>query len=548
MTELHKLMNYMNNDCLIDYLEIKNRRKSLRQNKQDKKPYKSSMDYIQNNNKTFKDYIYNIIKKEIPNYKILTKNESSKEIIESKKHDIIFNSILQDIETSVISKIDILIKFKCLKKIIKNKELFNENNLSDNDYVILNIIPISIELNNTNSISNNSNLLYHKTRMHTNLNALNNITNTHNTIAYGICKKYYKKDKNYNSFDDLCVYKLPTSCELNNKLIDGINWLNKLEKEWYTYCVYPINNNNLYPNMKNTIYDEQYKEEKEEIAKYNKEITLLWNCGIKNRSLAFNYNIKKYNDKELNATRLGFDISSKKYITINKILSINRDTNTNLIDIPKENNTLNWRKQEKYEFYVDFETFNTEQELMENQTLYMIGVYYKNKYIVFLLKYKNIKIENIKENVKVIECESEQDLVKNFIKFIEKKTKNNNYRLIHWSDAEPIIFNKKLKLYNIVWNNNWYDLLKVYKNEDYPIVIKDCFNYGLKSVIKSLHNHKLLDIQWDELDSGLLSSFIAQDIYEYQTHVNNNKHMCELIEYNKIDCVVMCKLLEFMRQ
>ena len=96
---------------------------------------------------------------------------------------------------------------------------------------------------------------------------------------------------------------------------------------------------------------------------------------------------------------------------------------------------------------------------------------------------------------------------------------------------------------------NWYDLLDVFKHRENPIIIKECFGFGLKEVITKLNEYDFIDIRWDKLNDGLLSMFIAADIYnnKYDKKISNEK-MKELVEYNEIDCKTLQILLKFIRE
>jgi len=337
--------------------------------------------------------------------------------------------------------------------------------------------------------------------------------------------------------------------------------------------------------MKNN-YDKNYRKIKKIIAFKNKEITLLWNIGIKNRKLAWKHGIKNYNNHSLTCSLLGLKENSKRSLILNKMIDMTR--NNELVILDKESNYMNWCEKFEYEFFVDFETYNNELifdeskytrdeiiEFNDNQKIYMIGVSYKKnkKYI-----YKCFIINNIGYNYNLINkiinknkdykcnsdnyifCNDELDLMNKFSDYIVNFKPNNinleEYykmcRLIHWSYAEPMLFNKKIninKLLDKKYILPWYDLLKVYKNEENPIIIKECFSFGLKEIVKKLNEYKMIDLCWPELDDGLLSSFIARDIYNNKINKNNlNQDIINIVEYNYIDCIAIEKLLEWMRE
>ena len=56
-------------------------------------------------------------------------------------------------------------------------------------------------------------------------------------------------------------------------------------------------------------------------------------------------------------------------------------------------------------------------------------------------------------------------------------------RLIHWSSAEPSVMKSKLTEHNLKLNFEWFDLLNVFKNNEHPIVIKECHSFGLKNIV-----------------------------------------------------------------
>jgi hypothetical protein len=95
----------------------------------------------------------------------------------------------------------------------------------------------------------------------------------------------------------------------------------------------------------------------------------------------------------------------------------------------------------------------------------------------------------------------------------------------------------------------WFDLMEVFKNSLYPITIKNCFSFSLKEITKTLHSHKLIKLEWPDLDDGLLSAFIARDIYKKLTLTENlNNNMQDIVEYNYIDCKALHLILNCIRK
>lgn len=615
-----RISNFVKSDPIVDYLDLLNEKKLTLSNDltvsrkrsrsfdlddDDKiifKKKKSSFDYIVESGNIFE---YDIIKqiellmKENNELKKLIKiNEPdiylnctlTMEIIKENKHNIILGSVLINKLNYTWGKPDLIVKGCWIKKYIQE----NIVDLNLNKWYIIDIKSSTINLiNGGEDIS--SKLLYnvYKSQVYIYTDALNNLMKENkisNDVTYGfILGRRYKYTLNKNTiikkpFDCLGIINFQkdflNGVDWKNIVKNGVNWINDLRSNWEKFSVNPINKNELYPNMKNN-YDKNWHKVKKQIALVNKEITLLWNCGMFNRNMAWEKGIKRYDDPRLNSNILGFaSTNSNRNIIIDKMLQILHTKNNYILD--KKNNYLNWQNKTKWEFYVDFETYSPDAIYDENndwdncfysnQKIYMIGVswYSENKlnHKCFLLNYSNsnilkkeFEINKQYDNVKFedcIFCSNEIDIITNFKNFIlefkpndmDEKKFIQESRLYHWSGAEPIIFNKKISEHNFPvdkYRLNWFDLLQVFKYDNYPIIVKECFGFGLKEIAKKLNEFKQINLSWSELDDGLLSSFIARDIY-IGINLNSNNEMYNIIEYNYIDCKALFKILEWMRK
>ena len=93
------------------------------------------------------------------------------------------------------------------------------------------------------------------------------------------------------------------------------------------------------------------------------------------------------------------------------------------------------------------------------------------------------------------------------------------------------------------------DLLEFFKNE--PIIIKDCFNFGLKNIGKAMYKYKFINTTWQDTDNALDAMIKFKEICE-----NNEKdiplkrynEISEIINYNKIDTIVLTEIIMFLRK
>lgn len=642
------LVNYIRSDCIVDLLDIINKNNyeidiednfNIKKRKfdetnicetnktkdlsnidnqtQNKRKRTSSFDYIVEDGYIFEKNIIKEIKNKMSNSNELSKliELVDKDItllylktlktLKEKKHDIILGAILVNELNKTYGFPDLIVSGHWIKKYIKDScDVININK-----YYIIDIKSSSINLIQSGE-NVASSLLYdgYKAQIYVYTQALNYMLKTDITIGFIMGKNYQFnlngcKIRIEDPFDKLgqidYINEENQGRNFNIKILEAIKWKNNLKENFQTYSLNPIKNDLLYPNMKNS-YDKNHKKIKKDIALANKEITLLWNCGIKNRELAWDKGIKNYGDKNLTPEILGFNTKSSRYNILDLMLKTNQNlTDTtdytnieNLIVFDKSSNINNWKQKKSYEFYVDFETYlkgkiygeNIDEDFhneLNSQVVYMIGVNYiinsKCEFKCFILQFipDNIK-KNIDKRIKnrpntkcspntYVYCKTEEELINKFVDFInlfnpKQKLENyyNNIRLIHWSQAEPILFNKKIIEYGLVnkkYYLPWYDLLKIFKNDSNPIIIKNCFGFGLKEIVKKLNEYKQIEICWPELDDGLLSSFIAREIYSdtnidksIDNYINKIDDIINIVEYNHIDCLALYKILEWMRK
>ena len=94
------------------------------------------------------------------------------------------------------------------------------------------------------------------------------------------------------------------------------------------------------------------------------------------------------------------------------------------------------------------------------------------------------------------------------------------------------------------------DLLSYFKLE--PIVIKGCFGYGLKEIVKTLYDLKYINNIWvDDID-GLNAMIKIMEISELSRNSNipikRFSEISDIIYYNYIDCRVLIDILQMLEK
>lgn len=494
------------------------------------------------------------------NYKekhfIITKN-----LILEFKYDIILGGLLYNSKNNTAGYPDLIVSDDWLQKYIL-QDLKLNNFTTRNRKKIYYIIDIKarsiILINDKENIGNRADYECYKIQVKVYKDILDDIQNYRTQYGFILGKRYKCGEKIVidNPFGVLgkidYLYEKANKMDYEkiiNKFIGSFNEVKSLKDERSIRLHY--RKNKILNNMKNKYVSNTFKKLKQVRATIDKELTKIAFIGKKQKQKAYEKGIYNYNDKRLNSSILG--LKGKKGLYVDNVLKIlNSKKKSKDIIIPIENNILNWRNKVEKEFFVDFETFNA------GDVIYMIGVGFNFRGI---WEYKNLIIDYNFEKIK-----NEEEIITNFIDFLlsfkeETQSIEDYYktiRLWHYGHAEVSCYNKLLKKLNISSSNKynmsyfnlpWYDLNRVIKGDlKNPIIIKNTFGYnGLKVVCRELNKLGLIQLKWNDLDSGLDSMVIAKNIYTDINFKNKTVEMEKLIKYNEIDCLGVFKILNCLR-
>jgi hypothetical protein len=371
--------------------------------------------------------------------------------------------------------------------------------------------------------------------------------------------KCRKKGINYNNFE--CLDKLGVIDYKNidnqyvQQTIDALLWLRENKKFGHQWSVSPPSRRELYPNM--SLDSGKWQKQKIKIAEEIGEISSIWYCGVKNREIALDNGIKSWRNPKCVSSNIG--LKGKRANIIDSILEINRQDVDKIRPKKILNNIFNW-KNEGNEIFVDFETlsdiFCSFSELPEQKStdmIFMIGVYWKPK--------QKSKWEYKRFTCKKATYEEEYRIMNEFATFIKKQKKNTKLwywcaENRFWKISENRQFDFAIKKgdkqkMDCISNNwklfNWVDMCNIFKEE--PIVIKDCFKFGLKPIAIAMKKHNLIKTKLDsECNSGMSAMIKAWKCYQDFSDPANCPIMQDISKYNKFDVQVLKDILSYLRK
>jgi hypothetical protein len=573
MVSASSIRNYMLGDTLVDYI------KELKLVTHELDEFTKHI--MQAGNDFESELLSLLVSKGIKITKVANNHYDSKnydkylETINLMKHgeNIIYQGVLINESNHTYGMPDIIIRSDYINK------LFDYNVISDTEanlgskklgtnwhYKIIDIKHSTLHLDCTGVyIHNNGNIPAYKGQVLIYTEALNKIQGDFNKMGFIWAKKYeYTSDGTKKVITNFLT-KLGTidyndrDLDYVDKTMGAIDWMLDVRKNASKWKLDTSSlstmKKELFPNM-NVISDSCYMKFKKEFAHKIGDITLLWNCGPKERVIAHSKGIYSIYDPKLSAETL--ELKNITGCIVDKMLSINRMKNNFLPEkfsaeknywqeINNENGSV-----DTMEFSIDFETFSANYDstikngiVCEDNPSYvfLIGIYYviqdTTNYVSFVLKNKT--------------RESEVELFNEFYDYINSMLflyKKKNAKFYHWTSAETTNYNyfksKHTSHFFNDMNLSFYDLSRVFKTE--PIVIKGAYNYSLKTVVRALHGMGYIKTSWDETNKcgdGLTAMFQANKLYDMMEP--DNTIMDDIISYNKVDCSSVWELLEFLR-
>ena len=590
------IANYLNGEPLLDWLNIyynkygfNNKRLTRSQtnnnntNNNNRNTSKvinisnKSDNPLLNNGLLFEKTIYDKLEEKFPNhFKLITSDQIDfekhyKDTLDAidNKVPIIAQAVLVDSNTKMRGIADLLIRADFINKIFKRQVIDKTNYKKNNKhyYVVVDIKWTSMTLcADGETIRNDGRFKSYKGQLLIYNYILGKIQNYTPDCAY-IMSKNWKIDKRNNPQEGFSCFDLLGKIDYVNKdnqfiksTHNAIEWIWDVRENGLNYTPLDPHIKEMCVNASNQ-NDNNWGKVKKEILNSTKDITAIWQLTPKHRDIAFDKNIRRWDDK--NCTTKNLEITTgKKTIIIDKILEINRQTDykvlPNSCDEIKDNR-FKWKTKYPTDFFVDFETIseqlghleslNMYDSRMKTQIIFMIGVGYEYNE---QFHYRVFKINNFS-------LDEEKRILREFKDFIDTLSSeldpSDEYypRLFHWSNAEKSMLENAFQRHPSLvkqWNNHleWIDLCDIFTSE--PIVVKGALCFKLKEVANALFSHGLITTYWDSDVTDGLSAMTSA--IQYYNKINkteeDEKIMNDIIKYNKIDCRALWDILKCIRE
>ena len=514
--DINNLLNKGNG--ILDWLKLYGDKNGYNMNR-DNDIYKQ---YIIEKSDEFKKSIIDNLECKIVGDKNI--RSSYDKFLETKTHiknhvNIINNGVLIDNENKLYGQCDLLVRIGYIKNIYPEIDI-EITPININKYVVIGIKYIKINKTSENYYKGNKKNNIELTLC---VNILNNIQNYNEGVGYIIGRENK-------------IVKV----KLDNDIENHIRWYIDLKENGEKWTIEPANKIELYPNMK-LIQKNSWSDEIIRIANKYNEVTLIRGISYKNRNNAYKLGYMSYD--KLDSIEKLKEIGLKRDIDLtHRIIRHNIEETS---DIIRPNNIEDIKdikdiKRNKLEFYVDFELSNSLKGIQDSNIIFLIGLGWV---VNGEWNFKSFIVNKLNEY-------EEKKIIKSwFIEMenLERKYEVSNTPIYHWSNAEVWMLKKSCKKYNRMkydYNElNMVDLLYFFINN--KITVKGALNYSIKSIVKSLNEYNVIKCKWENsLTNGITAMGI---IWNINNNIKTDSRINKLLYYNEIDCKVMYKIIEVLR-
>lgn len=562
------IRNYMVKDPLVDWLKlVKNKGKK-------REEFTGFLEYIVNKGNEFEENLVQYINDNIlPVVKVADGKDACTKANYDKTKKLMLDGVPIIHSAPVKTKdntggiIDLLVRSDYLGQLV-NTNPFSEHpeiktkkapNLNgDYHYVVIDVKFSTLPLRADGfHLLNSDSYPAYKAQTYIYTQAVGEIQGYESRFAFimGRRWRYTSKDIKYQEFS--CLDRLGTidyagvDSDYKTLTKEAVQWVRDVKNDGEKWSVNPPSRPELYPNMCKD--SGVWNKEKSRIAKNIGEITSLWYCGIKHREIAMINGVRDWRDKKCNSTNIGQ--RGTRAPVIDKIIDINQQKHIKILPEIIQNNIYQWKNREENELFVDFETmsdvfagFGNLPEQPCSEMIFMIGVSYVEggecKYKSFICNQATLS--------------EEYRIMDEFNEFVNERGGPPLYfwhaERMFWEraecrqfDREDLTEEQKDHISDNWKVGDWKDLAQVFRTE--PIVLKDCFGFGLKDIANSMRKYGMIK---SKIESKCVSGLDAM-VGAYQCYQNyENPASCSIMKdierYNMFDCEVLWEIIEYLRE
>jgi len=556
-----KFRNYFMNDTLLDFLNVYGEKIGFQK---DDKSECSYQEHIMQRGQEFEKYVMDFL---TPKFKQMTfvnigmkhKKFNQIGVSETISHiksgtDVIYQGFLDNQELCIHGIPDLLIRVDKLRELFG---FYPECDIHDTRrekgefphlYVVIDIKYSTVEFCKNGTISNNKLMMVYSSQLFVYNKILENL--------------FFERTEIETPFFQPNVFLLSPRIKIADKIIlDGketisridlnhhvkkdfagevrkaLNWMKEMHENGDSWDILAPIRKELRPNMKNK-EDYPWHCVKSVLAKQQKEIS-------DRPGISYEASIEISEKRKTIEDHISEIKNPKKRRLMEVMNEVNSDDSSDDTELEKIRvHPIIAPSQDKMNFYIDFEYISGSEFSFEpnyRTHLYLIGMGYESN---GKFKYERFIIDSITDA-------NEKMIIHQWISRMRTISRNREFQLIHWSNAEPSFFNKLKESLQIRGVFNWQDLKNLF--EDCPVLLKEhggnIKNQKLKTVAKSMKRMGHIQSDWDDdMTNGMEANMvIIRGIQENLPKFMDFPGIEKLIHYNEIDCATLYEIVKYVQ-
>jgi hypothetical protein len=556
-----KFRNYFMNDTLLDFLNVYGEKFGFQK---DDKTECCYQEHIMQRGQEFEKYVMNFLtpkfkKMSFVNIGIKHTKFNEVGVSETITHmksgtDVIYQGFLDNKELCIHGIPDLLIRVDKLRELFgfypecDIRDTRSEKREFPHLYVVVDIKYSTVDFCKNGTISNNKLMMVYSAQLFVYNKILENL--------------FFERTEIESPFFQPNVFLLSPRMKITDKIIlDGketisridlnnhvkkdfagevrkaLNWLKEMHENGESWDILKPIRKELRPNMKNK-EDYPWHSVKSVLAKQQKEIS-------DRPGISYEASIEISEKRKTIEDHIGEIKNPKKRRLMEVMNEVQSDKSSDDDELEKIRiHPIISPSHDKMNFYVDFEFISGSEFSFEpnyRTHLYLIGMGYESN---GKFKYERFILDTITDA-------NERMIIQQWISRMRAISRNREFQLIHWSNAEPSFFNKLKESLQIRGIFNWQDLKNLF--EDCPVLLKEhggnIKNQKLKTVAKSMKRLGHIQSDWDDdMTNGIEANMvIIRGVQENLPKIIDFPGIEKLIHYNQIDCATLYEIVKYVQ-
>ena len=581
-----KARNWLNDDPLLDWLDRYGTRKGFVPDDKAEgyDPRTSFREFVFGQGDAFEAGVIELLRAQTQVVEIATSWEDSRSLAAAEKTveamregiPIITQGVLRDPQHRTYGMADLLVRSDVLAGMFPDDITLEEAvvgapglGLEDRHYRVIDIKLRKLDLVKDGTLGGSAKSLAYQSQVWVYNTALGRIGGYEPPVGYLLGRNWKQgKERGGGCLERIGSIRMDNTFDkhdgasLRDLTLRAHGWIREVRREGAEWDVLPVPTRpELYPHMRRD-QDDPWHSTKVQIARELEELTLLPGVNPMVRAQAHTRGLMRWSDSRVSAAALGLDGASGRLC--DAVLEANRALEPVVLPEHLVLDDDTWQQPAPLELFVDFETVSNMADDFSQlpregglPLIFQVGCgRLEDGQWQFDPKADQWTVDRLDEP-------SEVAIIDAWVARMQELCAARGItlaeaRIYHWSPAETSTLTTAYNAARVRHPGNawpelpWFDLLaNVVKAA--PMTVTGAFNFGLKSIAKSMAAQGLPVTEWGDGPTDGLGAMVAawridEAVAKTGGKLLDDPLMKEVADYNRVDCQVMAEILGWLRE